>query len=239
MNSRTFVLIHGAWHGGWYYSRVRKILRSKGHEVFTPSLSGLAENSHNYSPSINLSTHIQDVANLIKFEGLDDVILAGHSYGGLVITAVADRMPEKISALVYIDAFVGKDRRSCLDLNIPEFQVGLFEDAQNNGGHTNMPIPAAAFGVNPADQAWVDGNCTPHPFASFAERVPLSGAVETITNRTYVYAAGWQPSPFKPIYEDLRTQPGWKLHELSCGHDTMVDMPEETARILLEAADSE
>lgn len=236
LDSKIFVLVHGAWHGGWCYSRVRKILQQQGHDVFTPTLSGLAEHCHHYSPAINASTHIQDIMNLIKFERLDNVILAGHSYGGLVVTGVADRIPDKVSALVYLDAFVGKDGCSCLDLNIPEFQTGLFDDAQNNDGHTNMPIPAALFGVNEADQAWVDGNCTRHPFATFTERLSLTGDFEEITNKTYVCATQWNPSPFKPIFDQIKQQPGWTLHEFDCGHDVMVDKPAETARILLDAA---
>lgn len=236
MESKTFVLVPGAWHGGWYYSRVRKILRQKGHDVFTPSLSGLAEHSHHYSPAINASTHIQDIVSLINVERLDNVVLAGHSYGGLIITGVADRIPEKVAALVYIDAFVGKDGCSCLDLNIPEFQSGLYEDAQNHGGHTNMPVAAALFGVSEADQEWVDSNCTPHPFATFTERLSLRGDFEKVTNKTFICATDWAPSPFIPIYNDIKKQAGWKLHELNCGHDVMVDKPVETAEILLEAA---
>jgi pimeloyl-ACP methyl ester carboxylesterase len=238
MDSKTFVLVHGAWHGGWCYSRVRKILQRQGHDVFTPSLSGLAEHSHNFSPAINASTHIQDIVNLIKFEGLDNVILAGHSYGGLVITGVADRIPERISALVYIDAFVGKDGCSCFDLDIPEFVQNHFDAAQSSGGHTSMPFAASLFGVNPADRAWVDANCTPHPFAALAERITLRGDFQKITNKTYIRAAGWHPSPFAPIYDEIRQQPGWKLHELHCGHDIMIDMPEETAAILTAAEDA-
>src|SRR5271157_3572081 len=113
MESRTFVLVHGAWHGGWCYSRVRKILARQGHEVFTPTLPGLGEHAHLFSPAINASTHIEDVARLIEIENLSNVILVGHSYGGLVITGVADRVAERIAALVYIDAFVGEDGKSC------------------------------------------------------------------------------------------------------------------------------
>jgi len=236
MDSKTFVLVHGAWHGGWCYSRVRKILQQKGHSVFTPSLSGLAEHSHQYSPAINASTHIQDIVNLIEFEQLNDVVLAGHSYGGQIITGVADRLSDRIRALVYIDAFVGQNGKSCFDMDIPEFVANHVEQAQNHGGHTSIPFSAHLFGVNEADRAWVDKMCTPHPFATLAERISLSGAHETIKNRTYIFAAGWHPSPFKPIYEQIKMQPGWKLHELECGHDTMIDMPHETAQILLEAA---
>lgn len=236
MASKTFVLVHGAWHGGWCYGRVRKILRDQGHEVFTPSLSGMGEHSHNYSPSINASTHVQDVVNLIRVEQLSDVVLAGHSYGGQVITGVADRVADRISALVYIDAFIGEDGKSVFDMDLPEFVANHMDRAQSAGGHTSPPFTADLFGVNPADRAWVDSLCTPQPTATLAERLRLSGAYKSITNKTYIYAQGWAPSPFTPIYERVKAESGWKLHELACGHDTMIDMPAETAEILLQAA---
>lgn len=236
MDSKTFVLVHGAWHGGWCYARVRKILQQKGHDVFTPSLSGLGEHSHHYSPAINASTHIQDIVNLIKFERLENVVLVGHSYGGIVITGVADRIPEKVSALVYVDAFIGKDGHSCLDLDRPDFMASHIDAAQNNGGHTSMPFPAHLFGVNQADQEWVNSSCTPQPFAALAERITLTGDFRKVTNKTYIYASGWHPSPFTPIYDDIKQQLGWKHHVLDCGHDTMVDRPEDTAQIILQAA---
>src|SRR5690606_36250354 len=129
--------------------------------------------------------------------------LAGHSYGGQVITGVADRIPNKIAALVYIDGFVGKDGKSAFDLDIPEFVASHIDAAQSHGGHTSMPFSSHLFGVNEADQAWVDALCTPHPFATLAERISLTGAYEKVSNRTYIYASGWHPSPFTPIYEEI------------------------------------
>src|SRR5947209_17490274 len=102
----SFVLVHGAWHGSWCWKRVRKALQAAGHEVFTPTLTGLGERSHLLSRDVNLETHIQDVVNLIKWEELTDIVLCGHSYGGCVISGVADRIPARIRALVYVDAFV-------------------------------------------------------------------------------------------------------------------------------------
>ena len=99
----TFVLVHGAWHGGWCWQRVRRALQESGHEVFTPTLTGVADRSHLSAPSVNLETHIADVVNLIRFEGLNDLVLCGHSYGGCVITGVADRVPERLRAIVYLD----------------------------------------------------------------------------------------------------------------------------------------
>ena len=112
----TFVLVHGAWHGSWCWKRVRKALQDQGHQVFTPTLTGIAERSHLLSPTVNLDTHIDDVVNLIRWEELSDVVLCGHSYGGAVISGVADRIPDRIRSLVYLDAFLLEDGESLHDL---------------------------------------------------------------------------------------------------------------------------
>jgi len=108
-NRTTYVLVHGAWHGSWCWKRVRKSLRDAGHQVFTPTLTGVGDRSHLNSAAINLSTHIADVVNLLQWEDLSDVVLCGHSYGGSVISGVIDRIPERIRTLVYLDAFVPED----------------------------------------------------------------------------------------------------------------------------------
>ncbi len=231
----TFLLVHGAFHGGWCYARVAEILRAAGHRVFTPTLTGLGERSHLYSPAIDASTHVRDVLNVIAFEGLDDVVLAGHSYGGQVVTGVADAVPERIASLVYLDAFVGQDGKSTLDMDTPAAVAFHTETARANGGHTLPPIPSAVFGVNAADQAWVDSLCTPQPFATFAERLSLTGRHEEVARRSYVYATGWNTS-FAATYEAVRAQGGWTTSEFDCGHDVMVDRPRETAEALLAAA---
>src|SRR5258708_24171866 len=118
-NRVTFVLVHGAWCGGWCYARVAALLRARGHTVFTPTLTGQGERAHLISGAINLSTHIEDALGVFRCEQLGDVVLAGPSYGGMVITAVADRIPEKIKALAQLDAFVPEDGQSLIDVNIP------------------------------------------------------------------------------------------------------------------------
>ena len=231
----TFVLVHGAWHGGWCYSRVARLLRNKGYDVLTPTLTGLGERSHLASPTINASTHIQDVLNVVAFEGLDDIVLVGHSYGGQIITAVADAVPDKIRSLVYLDAFVGEDGKSIFDMDAPSATAAYIDMAQSNGGHTVPPLPAAIFGVNSTDQAWVDSRCTPGSLATWSERLPLTGRHKSITDRSYVFATGWN-GPFRPTYERVRAQGGWQTYEFDCGHDVMVDMPQETADVLEASA---
>lgn len=152
----TFVLVHGAWSGGWCYGRVAELLRADGHRVFTPTLTGQGERSHLLTGTVNLTTHISDVMNVLQYEGLDDVVLAGHSYGGMVITGVADRIADKISALVYLDAFLPEDGQSLFDINIPANTQRFVANAGEFGGLAVPPPPAAFFNVNAQDAARVD-----------------------------------------------------------------------------------
>src|SRR5690242_11549316 len=140
----TYVLVHGAWHGSWCWKRVRKALQAQGHEVFTPTLTGLGERLHVLSPQVNLETHIDDVVNLIRREELSNVVLCGHSYGGAVVSGAADRAPERIGALVYLDAFLLDDGRSVHDELPPKDRNAQLEDARVHGeGWKVSPIPAA------------------------------------------------------------------------------------------------
>ncbi len=236
----TFLLVHGAWHGGWCYKRVARILRRAGHEVYTPTLTGLGERSHLMSPAVNLDTHIQDIVNLIHWEELSDIVLCGHSYGGMVITGVADRVPDKICALVYLDAFVPANGDALADGLESEMLASMREEARQNGqGYLMSPIPAEVFNVNEHDAAWVNHLCVKHPLVCFEQKIALTGAFAKVPKRTYVLATKWgspPPSPFIPIADRLRHDPSWKVVNLPCGHDVMVDLPHETAEILLTAA---
>jgi pimeloyl-ACP methyl ester carboxylesterase len=130
----SFVLVHGAWHGGWCYARVAKILRAAGHDVFTPTLTGLGERSHLMRPEINLDTHIADVLNVVKWEDLSNVVLSGHSYGGIVVTGVADAIPDKIAAIVYLDAHVPWDGDSTMSFLPKERQATILRDVEQYDG---------------------------------------------------------------------------------------------------------
>jgi pimeloyl-ACP methyl ester carboxylesterase len=232
----TFVLVHGAWSGGWCYGRVAELLRADGHRVFTPTLTGQGERSHLLTGTVNLTTHISDVMNVLQYEGLDDVVLAGHSYGGMVITGVADRIADKISALVYLDAFLPADGQSLFDINIPANTQRFVANAGEFGGLAVPPPPAAFFNVNAQDAARVDRLATPFPMAAMAERLKLTGRHKSVRKRVYVHGTVLpRESPFKPFYERVRNDPAWAAHAFACGHHVMLDMPEKTAEIL-EAA---
>ena len=160
----TFVLVHGAWHGGWCYKRVARLLRQAGHEVYTPTLTGLGERAHLMNRAIDLDTHVKDIVGVIRCEELSDVVLCGHSYGGMVITGVAEQIAAKIRSLVYLDAFVPENGKSLFDYASAERSGQMRDDATQNGeGYKITPLPAAAFAVNAQDAAWVDAMCVKQP----------------------------------------------------------------------------
>jgi pimeloyl-ACP methyl ester carboxylesterase len=228
----TFVLVHGAWCGGWCYARVAQVLRSRGHTVFTPTLTGQGERAHLVSGAINLSTHIADVLGVFHCERLDEVVLAGHSYGGMVITGVADRIAGKIKALAYLDAFVPEDGQSLFDINIPANTQRFLAGAGALGGLAVPAPPAAYFGVNAADAAIVDALATPFPLGCFTEKLKLSGAHRSVAKHLYVHGTVLpRESPFRPFYERALAS-GWSAHALKCGHHVMLDDPEKTAELL-------
>jgi len=230
--SSTFVLVHGAWSGGWCYARVAALLRAHGHTVFTPTLTGQGERAHLLSGAINLSTHIADVLGVFRCERLSDVVLAGHSYGGMVITGVADRIAGQIGALAYLDAFVPQDGQSLFDINIPANTQRFIDSAGASSG-LSVPAPSSAyFGVNAADARTVDTLATPFPLGCFTEKLKLSGAYRSVKKHLYVHGTVLpRESPFRPFYERA-VAAGWSAHALACGHHVMLDEPEQTAALL-------
>ena len=240
----NFVLVHGAWHGGWCYRDTAATLRAAGHDVFTPTHTGVGERSHQSGEHITLETHIRDVCRCIEWEELDEVILCGHSYGGMVITGVADRLPGRIKALVYLDAFVPEHGESVIDLYRKALapEVAAQAIARTRGAALQdrrglMPArPAKAFNVTPARRAWVDRRCVPQALATFEMPMLLNGDVAKVKQRLYILADGWDPSPFRHFASKFEDAAGWRVTKLPCGHDVMVDMPMELATELLSLA---
>jgi pimeloyl-ACP methyl ester carboxylesterase len=233
---RTYVLIHGAWHGGWCWRRVADALEARGHRVFAPSLTGLADRSHLLERSVNLSTHIADVVNLVKWEDLTNVVLVGHSYGGLVISGAVESILAQVSALVFLDALVPNNGDSTASLVSPLVRDGIAATVRS-GATTMKPVPAAVFKVNERDRAWVDAKCTPQPIACMTDAVLLTGAREKVPKKIYIRAVGYE-SPNLDAAGPGRVpkgDPTWRSLQLPCGHDAMIDMPEKLAEILLSA----
>jgi len=233
----TFVLVHGAWGGGWNYQRVAEVLRAKGHIVYTPSLTGCGDRAHLLDGTVNLSMHIQDVVNVFEYESIERAVLVGHSYGGMVITGAADRLAGKVSALVYLDAFLPENGQSLFDINIPANTARFLALAGDNGGTVVPSPPATYWNLNAADVPLYNKLTGPHPLACLTERLKLTGAHAAVKKKIYVWATELgRPSPFQRFYEKCRVDPAWETHQLACGHEVMMDMPEETTRILLGAA---
>lgn len=228
----TFVLVHGAWAGGWIWRRTADRLRAKGHVVYSPTLTGLGERSHLIGPDIDLDTHIADVVNVMKWEDLDDVVLCGHSYGGMVISGVVEQMEKAISSVVYLDAFFPDDGKSLGDYVGPG-QAAQQEEMAKKG--LPLPFPAATFNAPEGVLGPIGAKLTPHPAKCFTQKVRLTGARDRIAKKTYVYAEAWQ-GPFKQFRERLAGDPSWTVIDVSCGHVVMLEMPDRTVDILEDAA---
>jgi pimeloyl-ACP methyl ester carboxylesterase len=230
----TFVLVHGAWHGAWCWRWVARLLRGGGHYVFTPTLTGVAERSHLLTPAIDVGTHILDVVNEMKWQELTDVVLVGHSYGGMVISGVAEKMEKAIASLVMLDAFMPENGQAVLDIYPPRMREPV-QAALRAGATTMPPRSAALFKVNEKDSAWVDAQCTPQPIQTFVQKLTLTGARDRIAKKTYIRAAAYANPYFDAGLASARAK-NWRTYEVPCGHDVMLDMPKQLAELLREAA---
>ncbi|GIJ28252.1 hypothetical protein Vqi01_34140 [Micromonospora qiuiae] len=217
----TFVLIPGMCHGGWSFGELPEQLRADGHRVYPVTLTGISERSHLLHSGVNLETHIQDVTGVLAAENIQDAVLVGHSYGGMVITAVADRMPERVDSLAYLDAVVPANGDSCWAL-VSDQERRWYLDVMENG-----------YGVRPLP--FFDARATPHPLASLLQPLQLTSDLAHIRRRVYVYAAGWDgESPFTRFYHRLREDPTWTTYALDSRHNLMRDAPKDLLKILRE-----
>jgi pimeloyl-ACP methyl ester carboxylesterase len=233
--AKTFVLVHGAWHGGWCWVRVADRLQAQGHAVYRPTMTGLGERAHLMSANIHLATHITDIVNVFKFERLSDVVLCGHSYGGMIISGVAEQVGPAISSIVFLDAFLPKDGDTVLATTSPLVRESTLA-AIARGDIAVPPRSAELFGVNEKDRAWVDALVRPHPLATITDKIALTGARERIARKTYIRATDNANAGYDAALAQAKADPTWRTYELPCGHDVMVDMPERLTEILLEVA---
>jgi pimeloyl-ACP methyl ester carboxylesterase len=231
----TFVLVHGAWHGGWCWRRVEPLLREAGHDVLTPTLTGLGERAHLLSPQVGLQTHVDDVVGMLAYERRDDVVLVGHSYAGQVVTGVASARPEGIARVVYLDAFVPQDGASAIDLLPPEIAAHYRDSVRERGfGWLIPPRGLDVLGVTDAkDVAWLESRLVPHPWRTYTEPVTATAAAADVPS-AFVECTDWL-RVFHPFAE-IAAARGWPVHELASGHEAMVTHPRELAAVLLELA---
>lgn len=230
----TYVLVHGAWVGSVIWRPIARSLRGANHEVYTPTLTGLGERRHLLSRNIDLDTHVKDVLGVIDYEDLSDIVLVGHSYGGMVVTGVADAIPEKIASLVYLDAFVPQNGQSLFGLVPQEMPQPASVEGE---AWLTAPLPIEAFGEpSTAVRALFERKANPQPAACFTQPLELSGGINRIARKTYIYCNDPQPTTFTPFYERLKSAPGWTMRTLPCTHLVQLDMPEQLTSLLLEAA---
>jgi pimeloyl-ACP methyl ester carboxylesterase len=226
----TFVLVHGAWMGGYGWTAFADQLRGHGHRVLTPTLSGMGEGAHPIGTAIDLDTHIEDVLRVLRRERLNRVVLTGHSYGGMAVTGLVDRMPEAIKALVYIDAFVPSDGQSLLDLAGPEFAAWcLAATADGPSGLGVAPPDWLCQSLSPADRALL----RPQPLATFAQHLRLRAANAGGHGRMYVLAG--RNKGFQGFYERARRD-GWRTAEVDCGHMVYLERPRDLLALLDDMA---
>ncbi|MBB6111203.1 Alpha/beta hydrolase family protein [Mucilaginibacter lappiensis] len=230
----VFVLVHGAFHGGWCWQRVSKELRAKGALVYTPTLAGLAEHKNTLNDKIDLNTHIDDIVNFIIEEDLHNVILVGHSYAGAVIAGVADRIPERLSKLVFLDAMLMENGQSALDVSPDDIRAYFVKATNDYDKGLSIPFfTSDFFGVtNTADIKWVNDRLTNQPFKTFSQPLILKHAYGN--HLPLVYIACTQPElrAIKPFADKTKSSNDWKYLELKTGHDAMITMPVELSNML-------
>jgi pimeloyl-ACP methyl ester carboxylesterase len=237
----TYVLVHGGAHGGWCYRKVVPLLRRAGHEVHAPTMTGLGERSHLRSPSVDLDLHIRDVVAVLHYEDLRDVILVGHSYGGMVITGVADQAVDRVGRLVYLDAANPANHQSLVDVSGPYIEVARPLGKVVDGVELVLfpgsePLPN--YGVtDPEDVAWMQQRLTPHPWRCFEQKLELTNeqALWSIP-RYHIVCTSTLATRDPKLIEAARAE--GRLWDIDTGHDLMISEPQAVADALLEVASS-
>jgi len=233
---KTYVLVHGSHGGGWIWKSVAAILRAQGQVVYTPTLTGLSDRVHLLNCDVNLSTHITDISNLIHYEDLHNVILVGNSYGGMVITGVANTAPERLKMLVYLDAYLPEDGQCELDLWPPQMRAAIESAPAANEGFRAPPLPSG-FGIYDPDLAeWTSARWTAQPLTTYTEPVPPAKPATKVLPRVYIHCTegpDYTTSLFGHFAGKARVK-GWPVIELNAYHTAMLTSPQETAEVLLD-----
>ncbi|QDL38589.1 alpha/beta fold hydrolase [Rhodoferax sediminis] len=233
MTAKTYVLIHGAYHGAWCWKDVASGLRALGHIVVTPTWTGLGERSHLLKFEPTLQTFIDDVAQVIRYEDLQDVVLVGHSFAGSVVSALADRMPERLRHLIYLDALVLRAGESSASRS-PERAAAYRERAFTAGDGVGIPPgPPEHFGITDLQQAaWVRTKLTPHPLQTYYDRLQLQHPLGNGLPATYIACSEPYFASTVLSREIAQSMPGWRYLEIPTAHDAMLLMPRELTTLL-------
>lgn len=234
----TFVLVHGAWHGGWVWDRVAPQLRAAGHDVLAPTLSGVSDRAHLLTRVTGLDTHIEDVAALIVARDATDVVLVGHSYAGQIVSGVADRLATRLRQRVYLDAFVGDDGEAAIEL-LPANVAHHYRTsvAEEGFGWLIPPRPLERLGISePVDVEWLTPRLTPHPWLTYTQPLRLTGALDSVP-ASFIECVDWMR--VFTAHAQRAAARGWPVHELPTGHEAMVTAAAQLSNLLLaQVADS-
>ena len=227
----TFLVAHGAWSAGWAWKKIHPLMSAAGHRLFTPTYTGLGEREHLANPSNDLGTHIQDMLAVIKYEDLRDVVLIGHSYGGMVATGVAERARDRIAQLIYLDAFVPRDGQALFDLISPAARHGMQENAKAGDGWRVPPNPIPPD-ISEADAKWLAERRLPQSIKCFEAALHLRDT-EIALPRSYIYCTRIAPADtFRPFAERAKSERGWRYYEIDASHSPHVTAPETLAALL-------
>ncbi|HEU5484646.1 MAG TPA: alpha/beta hydrolase [Microlunatus sp.] len=238
----TFVLVHGAWAGGWIWKKITPLLRAAGHEVHATTATGMGDRVHLADPSVNLDTHISDVVNVIEFEELTDVTLVGWSYGGMIITGVAEQLPERLARLIYLDALVPTDGESSYDAerSSEEVRAGDRTAAASVGLPGFLVVDPYADWIrsltpHPADQAWLFAKFVPQPLATYTQPIQRANPTAAAVPRAFVFCTEGKDADdvFASTAARLRSDPEWRYRQIADNHLAPVNAPQATAEALL------
>jgi pimeloyl-ACP methyl ester carboxylesterase len=233
--SKTYVLVHGAWHGGWCWKEVKEALRGMGHRVSTPTQTGLGERKHLMSKDITLDTFTADIINHIEAEELNDVVLVGHSFAGTSITGVADKIPNRIQHLVYLDSLILENGQSAFSVLPSDIVTARRKLVAEQGQGVFIPPPSpTSFGIpeNHPLADWVKRHLTPHPVSTFDSPMRIDNPVGNGRPRTYIHCTNPVYGPLEATRRWVRKQKNWTWQEIATGHDAMVTAPAELSGML-------
>jgi pimeloyl-ACP methyl ester carboxylesterase len=227
---KTILVCHGAWGGGWSWKKMHPLMQAAGHRLYTPTYTGLGDRAHLANPSIDLDAHIADILNVIHYEDLSDIVLLGHSYGGMVATGVADRVRDRITQLIYLDAFVPDDGQSLFDLNEPG-RAPMRELAKAGDGW-RVPPSQTPPDTPPEDVVWLTARRVHMPIKCFESPLQLQAGALSLP-RSYIYATRITPADtFAPFAARAKSEPGWRYFEIDASHAPAVSAPEKLMAVL-------